>query len=113
MIRELFAIEKKSQRGLIAAEWVVVGYAVLTTLMMLFLWTKLPDAGAMLMGRFRALVTMAALWGVYRMVPCRLTMFCRVALQLAMLSWWYPDTYELNRVLPNLDHHFADRKSVV
>ena len=92
MIRELFAIEKKSQRGLIAAEWVVVGYAVLTTLMMLFLWTKLPDAGAMLMGRFRALVTMAALWGVYRMVHCRLTMYCRVELQLAMRSWWYHDT---------------------
>lgn len=113
MIRELFAIEKKSQRGLIAAEWVVVGYAVLTMLMMLFLWTKLPDAGAMLMGRFRALVTMAALWGVYRMVPCRLTMFCRVALQLAMLSWWYPDTYELNRVLPNLDHHFAQMEQTL
>jgi membrane-associated phospholipid phosphatase len=26
---------------------------------------------------------------------------------LALLSWWYPDTYELNRMLPNLDHHFA------
>ena len=88
MIRELFAIEKKPQRGLIAAEWVVVGYTVLTTLMMLFLWTKLPDAGAMLLGRFQALVTMAALWGVYRLVPCRLTMFCHVAMQLAMLSWW-------------------------
>lgn len=26
---------------------------------------------------------------------------------MALLSWWYPDTYELNRMLPNLDHHFA------
>ena len=24
-----------------------------------------------------------------------------------LLSWWYPDTYELNRLFPNLDHHFA------
>jgi membrane-associated phospholipid phosphatase len=56
---------------------------------------------------------MAALWGVYRMVPCRLTMFCRVTLQLAMLSWWYPDTYELNRVLPNLDHHFAQMEQTL
>ena len=30
-----------------------------------------------------------------------------VVSELAFLSWWYPDTYELNRVLPNLDHHFA------
>ena len=34
-------------------------------------------------------------------------MLLRVTVQLAFLSWWYPDTYELNRVLPNLDHHFA------
>ena len=34
-------------------------------------------------------------------------MLCRVLLQVAMLSWWYPDTYALNRIFPNLDHHFA------
>jgi membrane-associated phospholipid phosphatase len=61
----------------------------------------------MLWGRFRIVVTTLALWGVYRMMPCRLTRLCRVALQMALLSWWYPDTYELNRVFPNLDHHFA------
>ena len=26
---------------------------------------------------------------------------------MAFLGWWYPDTYEMNRVLPNLDHLFA------
>jgi membrane-associated phospholipid phosphatase len=26
---------------------------------------------------------------------------------MVFLSWWYPDTYELNRTLPNLDHLFA------
>lgn len=113
IIKYLFEIERKPLRGLLAAEWVVVGYAVLTTLMMLFLWTKLPDAEPMLMGRFRALVTMAALWAVYRLVPCRLTLLARITLQLAMLSWWYPDTYMLNRVLPNLDHHFAQLEQTV
>lgn len=113
IIKYLFEIERKPLRGLLAAEWVVVGYAVLTTLIMLFLWTKLPDAEPMLMGRFRALVTMAALWAVYRLVPCRLTMLARITLQLAMLSWWYPDTYMLNRVLPNLDHHFAQLEQTV
>ena len=34
-------------------------------------------------------------------------MFLRVIVQMVFLSWWYPDTYELNRVLPNLDHLFA------
>ena len=105
--KELFKIEKKPRRGLLAAEWVVVGYMVLTTLLMLFTWTKLPDPAPMLWGRFHALTSMLALWAVYRLVPCRLTMLCRVTLQLAMLSWWYPDTFSLNRIFPNLDHHFA------
>ena len=26
---------------------------------------------------------------------------------MALLAWWYPDTYELNRIFPNLDHIFA------
>jgi membrane-associated phospholipid phosphatase len=26
---------------------------------------------------------------------------------MSFLGWWYPDTYELNRLLPNLDHLFA------
>ena len=49
----------------------------------------------------------AAMWLVYRLVPCRLTRFLRVAVQVSLLAWWYPDTYELNRSLPNLDHLFA------
>lgn len=106
-ITRLFEIEHKPQRGLISAEWVVVGYLALTTLMILFTRTLLPQPEAMLWGRFCALASMLALWAVYRMVPCRLTMLSRVALQLAMLSWWYPDTYSLNCILPNLDHHFA------
>ena len=26
---------------------------------------------------------------------------------MALLAWWYPDTYEINRMFPNLDHIFA------
>ena len=107
VIRYLFAIDKKPCKGLIAAEWVVMGYLMLTLLFMLFTWTKLPSPEPMLWGRFRIVVTTVALWAVYRMVPCRFTMFCRVAIQLALLSWWYPDTFDLNRILPNLDHRFA------
>ena len=106
-MKYLFAIDKKPQRGLIAVEWAMLAYLVLTLLLMLFMWTKLPSPEPMLWGRCRIAVTTAALWAVYRMLPCRFTMLCRVALQLAFLSWWYPDTFDLNRILPNLDHRFA------
>ena len=106
-LKSLFQIERKGPKGLIAAEWVIVAYTVLTLVLILFTWTRQPDPAPMLWGRFHAMTSLLALWAVYRMVPCRFTMLCRVALQLAMLSWWYPDTYSLNRIFPNLDHLFA------
>ena len=31
----------------------------------------------------------------------------RIAIQMSLLSYWYPDTLEFNRFFPNLDHVFA------
>ena len=107
ILKDIFAIDKKPRRGLLAAEWVMMGYLVLTLVLILFTWTKLPNPEPMVWGRLRIVVMTAALWGVYRLVPCRFTLLCRVTLQLALLSWWYPDTFELNRIFPNLDHIFA------
>ncbi len=106
-IAELFRIEKKPQRGLLAVEWVIIAYMVFTLLMMAFMWTKLQNPESMLWGRFRYVMVTLAMWLVYRMVPCRLTLLARIVAQMGFLGWWYPDTYELNRLLPNLDHVFA------
>ena len=106
-IKDLFIIEKKPQRGLLAVEWITMSYMVFTLLMMLFMWTKLVNPEPMLWGRFQYVAVTLAMWVVYRMVPCRLTMLARIVAQMAFLGWWYPDTYELNRLLPNLDHVFA------
>lgn len=106
-IKQLFAIEKQPRKGLFALEWVVLAYLMLTMLVVFFTYTKAENPDAMIWGRVRIAVITVALWGVYRMLPCRLTRFVRVVVQLALLSWWYPDTYELNRMLPNLDHVFA------
>ena len=105
--KDLFKIEKKPQKGLFAVEWVIMGYLVLTTLLMLFTWVKLQNPESMLWGRFRVVAITAAMWLIYRMVPCRLTRFIRIVAQMALLSWWYPDTYEFNRMFPNLDHLVA------
>ena len=102
-----FEREKKPSKGLLAAEWVVMGYLLLTLLLMLFTYTKLHNPESMLYGRIRIVAMTFALWLVYRMWPCRITRFARIAAQMALLSWWYPDTYEFNRMFPNLDHVFA------
>ena len=106
-IKELFKIEKKPKRGLLALEWVVLGYLALTLLLMLFMFTRLANPDAMLWGRVRVVAITLALWLVYRLWPCKLMMLIRVGGQFGLLVWWYPDTYELNRVFPNLDHVFA------
>lgn len=107
IIKQFFALEKKPKRWLMAYEWVVMAYLAATLIMIAVMHSRLPNAEAMVMGRLRIVAITAAMWGVYRMLPCGLTRALRAVVQLALLSWWYPDIFELNRTFPNLDHIFA------
>ena len=106
-LKDLFKIEKSPRKGLLPLEWVVLAYIVFTTIILLFTATKNPDTLPLVMGRMKILVMTISLWLVYRMVPCRFMIFIRILVQMALLGWWYPDTYDINRVFPNLDHIFA------
>lgn len=97
----------EAPRGLFAVEKVTLIYNLFTSVMILCMFSRLEDPWGML--GCRALIA-GGTFGVaylYRLYPCRLATFVRVAMQLALLSYWYPDTYELNRHFPNLDHLFA------
>ena len=107
MIKDYFKIEKNPKKGLLPLEWVMLGYMAITVFTMLFTFTKVVNPESMLWGRLRILVMTLALWGVYRMIPCRITKMIRIMAQIALLAWWYPDTYEINRMFPNLDHIFG------
>ncbi len=104
---DLFKIEKHPLKGLMAVEKVVMVYLLLTLVLAFFMYTKLANPMEVMMGRVRIVAITVALWGVYRILPCRGMRFVRVLVQMALLAWWYPDTYELNRIFPNLDHIFA------
>ena len=106
-IKELFKLEKKPLKGLLAVEWIALGYLAFTLIVMGMLWGKLQNVESMISGRIEFVAVTAAMWLVYRLVPCRITMFLRIVVQMAFLSWWYPDTYEMNRAMTNLDHLFA------
>ena len=103
----LFSREQSPRKGLMALEWVVMAYLSFTLIFMCLTYTQLANPDAMLWLRVRVVGMTAAAWAVYRAYPCRLTLLARVVVQLSLLSVWYPDTYELNRFLPNLDHLFA------
>ena len=90
-----------------AAEWATLAYTLFTTIFILVTFVRLSNPVDMLLLRAQAVVLTLALWGVYRLCPSKLTMLFRVTGQLLLLSWWYSDTYELNRIFPILDHVFA------
>lgn len=107
LISDIFSKDKNPRKGLLPLEWAVMGYIAITGAVMIMCHDRLVNPEAMLWLRIRAVVTTLLLWAVYRMMPFRLVSLIRVSVQMMMLAWWYPDTYEINRMLPNLDHVFA------
>ena len=106
-IKDYFKLEKNPRKGLLVIEWMAMAYLLFTLVMMSVLWDKLPNTSEMISGRVSFVAATLGMWIVYRLLPCRMTLFLRVMVQMFLLSWWYPDTYEINRALPNLDHLFA------
>jgi len=106
-IKDLFRISDNPKKGLLAVEWVVMAYLVFTLLIIFFTYTKCVNAETIIFGRVRMAAITLALWGAYRLLPCKAMILARVCFQLAALSIWYPDIYEINRMFPNLDHLFA------
>lgn len=88
-------------------------YMALTTLVILVTWSLLADPVRLLAGRAAILVGMAVVILLYRRAPSRATLALRVFYQMGLLAFWYPDTYELNRIFPNLDHIFAAVESEI
>lgn len=112
-LKDIFALDKKPCKGLLPVEWAILAYMAFTTIMIVLMADRLHCPQDMLMFRLGILVMMAAMWGVYRLVPCKATMFIRVGLQMVMLKDWYPDTYEFNRCFDNLDHIFCNLEQTI
>ena len=85
-ITNLFKLEKKPVKGLMAYEWVVMAYLVLTLIVIFFMYTTINNPQAMIFGRLRIVALTAAMWVVYRLAPCRATRFLRVGVQLGLLA---------------------------
>lgn len=97
----------ETKRGLFAVEKISLIYNLLTCIIILFLYQRMQHPGVMLIERSVIAVITFALMHLYRIHPCKLTALVRLGFQMGLLAYWYPDTFEFNRVLPNLDHVFA------
>ena len=102
-----FIKREEPQIRFLAVEKLNLLYNLFTTLLIIIFFNRLNDPQAMLLGRFFiAFATFAVIY-VYTKFPSMATRLLRVVSQMALLSYWYPDTFEFNRIFPNLDHLFA------
>ena len=85
-LNKWFAIEKKPVKGLLPLEWAVLAYMAFTLLIVLFTYTKLVNPDSMIWGRIRIGAITMAMWIVYKMLPCRVTLFTRISVQMALLA---------------------------
>ena len=92
---------------LLAVEKLNMLYNLLTTLFIIILYNDLNNPQKMLTDRFFILMLTFIPIYIYTRIPCAGTRFLRIAGQLSLLSYWYPDTFEFNRIFNNLDHLFA------
>ncbi len=94
-------------KGLFSVEKVSLIYNLFTSVLIFLLFQKMDHPVSMLIDRILIMGMTILLMYLYRLAPCRFSAFIRVAIQMALLSYWYPDTFEFNRIFPNLDHLFA------
>ena len=103
----------ESSKGLFAVERISLIYNAITTILIVLLYSRMDHPGMMLMERTGIVAITFALIYLYQKYPCRLSAFIRMAVQMSFLIYWYPDTFEFNRLFPNLDHLFASAEQAL
>lgn len=103
----------KQRTGLIGAEKIMLFYWGFTMILLLCFMNSIHNPVHMFIERGLILVGVVLVWFIYKLYPCRMTFFLRILYQMALLAYWYPDTYEFCQLFPNLDHKFADAEQVL
>lgn len=97
----------ETSKGLFAVERISLIYNAITTLLIVLLYGRMDHPGLMLIERAGIVAVTFVLIYLYQKYPCRLSAFVRMVVQMSFLAYWYPDTFEFNRLFPNLDYFFA------
>ena len=103
----------ETRKGLFAVEKATLIYTSLTSILILFLFQRMEHPWQMLFDRGAIVGVTFVLMYLYRLAPCKFSAFIRIAVQMSLLSYWYPDTFEFNRFFPNLDYLFASAEQFI
>ena len=102
-----FLKREEVQIKFLAVEKLNLLYNMFTTVLIIIFFNRLNDPREMLMGRFVIAAATFVVIYMYTKYPSKATRLVRIVSQMSLLSYWYPDTFEFNRIFPNLDHLFA------
>ncbi|MDR1743327.1 MAG: phosphatase PAP2 family protein [Dysgonamonadaceae bacterium] len=95
-------------------EKLTIVYALVSGLIVVGLWRQLDDPMRQILARIiivGIIIVLSFSDKLFR--NKKFSGFIRVCFQLSLLSYWYPDTYELNKFFPNLDSLFASLEQSV
>lgn len=90
----------ETRKGLFAVEKITLIYNLLTSILILFLFQEMDHPVQMLADRAVIAGMTFLLMYLYRLAPCKFSAFIRIVIQMSLLSYWYPDTFEFNRIFP-------------
>jgi membrane-associated phospholipid phosphatase len=105
-VKDLF-VSTDTRKGLFAVEKITLMYNLFTAVLILIMFGRMDHPVTMLIDRAMIAAMTFLLMYLYSLAPCKFAAFLRIAVQMSLLAYWYPDTYEFNRLFPNLDHWFA------
>jgi membrane-associated phospholipid phosphatase len=93
--------------GLLPVESITLAYTLFVALVTIVFAFMLPHPVNMLLQLLGVFFITICLCDLNKRYPSRYTFLLRILFPIAMLGYWYPQTYDFNRFLPNLDHIFA------
>ena len=108
-----FFTREKGETRFLAVEKLNLLYNLLTTLLIIIFYNRLQQPDTMLLERFFIAAGTFVVIYIYTLYPSPFTRFMRIVTQMSLLSYWYPDTFEFNRIFPNLDHLFASAEQML
>ena len=94
-------------RRLLGVEWITIAYVVITTIMILCYYDTLQHIAQMLTLRAIAVGIIVVANLISPHLSPRLALAIRTMPLMALLIWWYPETYDFCSQLPYKDHWFA------
>lgn len=95
-------------RGLLGIEKITFWYLFLTSLLLILWQGRIGDITEPIENRIIIIAGTLILWGIYKQYPCNLSFIIRIFYQIGWLGFWYPDIYNIVKIMPNLDPFFAN-----